>query len=68
MGNYLITGEAGSGKTAAIGELQRRGYTAYNTDELPDVTRLVDIQSGKLVEEWPEKPLEAILAEYHDNR
>jgi broad-specificity NMP kinase len=58
MGKYLITGEAGSGKTTVIQELQGRGYAAYNTDTLPDVTRLVDLQSGKLVDEWPQRPVD----------
>lgn len=39
--NYLITGNAGSGKSTIIGELQKRGYTAYDTDDLPALTHKV---------------------------
>ena len=52
MGKYLITGRQGSGKTTVIKYLRKIGYTAYNTDELPDVTKLQDKQTGKIVE-WP---------------
>lgn len=53
MGRYFITGRQGSGKTSVIRELQRRGCTAYNTDELPDTTRLQHRRSGKFID-WPE--------------
>lgn len=53
MGKYFITGSQGSGKTTAIGVLQERGYTAYNTDSLPGVTRLQLRETGEFVD-WPE--------------
>lgn len=46
----FITGRQGTGKTTVIRELQRRGYTAYNTDELPGVTRLEETATGKPVD------------------
>lgn len=53
MGKFLITGRQGSGKTTAIRELQKRGYTAYNTDDLPSVTKLQNKITGKFLD-WPE--------------
>jgi len=53
MSKYLITGRQGSGKTTVIKQLQKLGYTAYNTDDLPDVTKLQDKETGETIE-WPE--------------
>jgi len=52
MGKYLITGRQGSGKTTAIKELSARGFTAYDTDEIPDVTKLQSIETGEAIA-WP---------------
>lgn len=49
----LITGTPGSGKTTAIQELVQRGYAAYDTDELSEVTRLQLRETGQIVD-WPE--------------
>ena len=53
MGKYLITGRQGSGKTTVIKQLQKLGYTAYNTDDLLDVTKLQDKETKETIE-WPE--------------
>jgi broad-specificity NMP kinase len=53
MGKYLITGRQGSGKTTVIKLLQKQGYTAYNTDDLPEATKLQDKETGEVIE-WPE--------------
>jgi dephospho-CoA kinase len=53
MSKFLITGRQGSGKTTVIKQLQKLGYTAYNTDDLPDVTKLQDKETGETIE-WPE--------------
>ncbi len=55
MSSYLITGDSGSGKTSVIWELEKRGYAAYNTDDLL-VTRLEDA-SGQPVD-WPPPPVD----------
>jgi broad-specificity NMP kinase len=34
----LVTGQAGSGKSSLAAELRRRGFAAYDTDAMPDVT------------------------------
>ncbi|MDB5171082.1 MAG: hypothetical protein JWO35_776 [Candidatus Saccharibacteria bacterium] len=53
MGKYLITGRQGSGKTTLIKMLQKRGFAAYNTDDLPEATKLQDIKSGEAID-WPD--------------
>ncbi len=52
MTKVLITGSPGVGKTTIIHELQKLGHTAYDTDELPDVTRLEVKATGEPTE-WP---------------
>ena len=53
MSKYLITGRQGSGKTTVIKQLQKLGYTAYNTDDLPNLTKLQDRETGETIE-WPD--------------
>lgn len=52
MGKYFITGRKGSGKTTVIKLLQERGFTAYNTDDLPEATKLQDKETGEVID-WP---------------
>ena len=49
----FITGRQGTGKSSVIRELQKRGYTAYNTDEMDGVTQLQERATGKPIP-WPE--------------
>jgi dephospho-CoA kinase len=53
MGKYLITGRPGSGKTTVIEALKQRGFHVFNTDDMPEVTRLEEQETGKPVP-WPE--------------
>jgi broad-specificity NMP kinase len=53
MGKYLITGCKGSGKSTAIKSLVKLGYTAYNTDDLPNTTKLQNIETNNVIE-WPD--------------
>lgn len=53
MSKYLITGRQGSGKTTIIKILQERGFTAYNTDDLPESTKLQDKVTGETIP-WPD--------------
>ncbi len=46
MGKYLIAGSPGSGKTSVIRELERRGFSAYDTDSHPGASRLQDKQGN----------------------
>lgn len=52
MGKYLITGRPGSGKTTVIEALKRRGFQAFNTDDMPEMTKLEEQETGKPVS-WP---------------
>jgi len=52
MPKVFITGQSGSGKTTVLTELERRGYTTYNTDDILGVTRLELQETGKPVA-WP---------------
>jgi dephospho-CoA kinase len=38
MSAYLITGYPATGKSSVADELERRGYAAYNTDDMPGLT------------------------------
>jgi hypothetical protein len=56
MPKFLITGDSGSGKSALAEALARRGYTTYDTDDLPDVTPLEDA-AGRPAG-WPQPPVD----------
>jgi broad-specificity NMP kinase len=43
---YLVTGQAGSGKSSVATELRRRGFTAYDTDAMPEVTGFDYAETG----------------------
>jgi DNA polymerase III delta prime subunit len=47
MSKLLITGRQGCGKTTAIKLLERNGFTAFNTDDIADATRLENKVTGE---------------------
>lgn len=49
LGRYLVTGRAGSGKTAVSIELQRRDYNAVDSDDVPNLSSWQDVRTGELV-------------------
>lgn len=49
MTSILITGSPGIGKSETIGELKRRGYKAYDTDDMPEITGYYDIATGERI-------------------
>jgi len=53
---YLITGVAGTGKSTAAKELQKRGYAAYDTEE--GFSYYIDKQTGERCA-YPKEPSEA---------
>ena len=53
MSKILITGRQGTGKTTVIKELQNRQFSAYNTDDMIDVTKLQDKVTGEVIA-WPD--------------
>ena len=48
----FITAQSGVGKTTVTDELVRRGYTAFDTDNVPGMARLELRETGQPVE-WP---------------
>ena len=46
----LVTGQAGSGKSSVAAELRRRGFSAYDTDEMPGVTGFDYVETGMPVD------------------
>src|SRR5258706_16069766 len=51
MAAYLITGEAGTGKSSVAAALQRRGYVAYDGDRTPGLTYHADPATGQPITE-----------------
>lgn len=45
MAAYLITGEAGTGQSSVVAELQRRGYMACEGDRTPGLTYHADCRN-----------------------
>ena len=43
---YLVTGQAGSGKSSVARELARRGYAAYDTDSIPEACGMDYVDTG----------------------
>ena len=68
MGKYFITGNAGAGKSTVIAALQRRGFTAHDTDDLPEVTLRVKPKHSELeyANVWDRTALEKLLASDDD--
>ncbi|HSX43053.1 MAG TPA: AAA family ATPase [Candidatus Saccharimonadales bacterium] len=52
MPKVFITGSGGVGKSTIIQRLQERGFTAYDTDDMPGVTRLENLVGEHV--DWPE--------------
>jgi broad-specificity NMP kinase len=44
---YLVTGQAGSGKSSVAAELVRRGFVAYDTDAMPEATGFDSLETGR---------------------
>ncbi|MBX4190524.1 hypothetical protein KW794_00350 [Candidatus Saccharibacteria bacterium] len=55
--NYFITGNVGAGKSSVISELKKRGFAAYDTDEVDRATILIEKKTGKEVP-WPDPPID----------
>ncbi|MEK7519807.1 MAG: AAA family ATPase [Patescibacteria group bacterium] len=46
--SILITGVAGSGKSAVCGELQKRGYSAHDIEDMEGLFQMIDKKTGML--------------------
>ena len=49
MANHLITGRAASGKSTVVGELNRRGLTAFDTDAITGLSSWKNILTDETV-------------------
>jgi len=58
MSAYLITGNAGSGKSSVLDELAHRGFTVYDTDGMPEITGMFDNRTGRAVTERLTPPID----------
>ena len=56
--SILITGVAGSGKSAVCGELNKRGYRAYDIEDIPGLFAWYDKQTKKKATDHFEKNTE----------
>jgi broad-specificity NMP kinase len=79
MARFLITGRPGTGKSTVATALAKRGYNAYDLEEVPHIVRL-EIKATGEPTNWPEgfvdwnyyswniqaKPLEDFLASHED--
>ncbi len=62
--SIFITGIAGSGKTSVSTELIKRGYKAYNIEEIEGLFEMRDKRTGKLFENYDNYDFEKV--KYHD--
>jgi broad-specificity NMP kinase len=56
VASFLITGDPGCGKSCVAAELAQRGYAAYDTDDMPDVTRMEFLDGTPAG--WLEQPID----------
>lgn len=59
-----ITGVAGSGKTSVCAELAKRGYRAYNIEEIKGLFSALDRRTGKPFVNYNDDDFE--MVKYHD--
>lgn len=78
MAAFLVIGRAGSGKTAVAKELFRRGFAAFDADDVPRLSAWIDLATGErttvhnagIIDDtkvdwlWDEKILTEFLAKY----
>ena len=58
--NVLITGVAGTGKSALCKELRKRGYPAYDIEDIPGLFQMVDKRTGKPFQDYDNYDLEKV--------
>jgi broad-specificity NMP kinase len=56
VASFLITGSPGCGKSCVSAELRQRGYAAYDTDDIPAVTRMEFLDGTPAG--WPGSPID----------
>ncbi len=58
--SILITGVAGSGKSAVCNELKKLGYKAYGIEDIDGLFTMVDKTTGKIVYDHDNEDLESV--------
>ncbi len=80
MGQYLVTGRSGSGKSTIAKALQERDYTCFDGDKVSGLARWENLSTGEPAEvdhtgyvdynkvgwNWSEASLDALLNAYPD--
>ena len=61
----LVTGMSGTGKSAALAELERRGHRVVDTD-YGDWIEDVRLPDGSVEPLWNEERIDALLSEHSD--
>lgn len=56
--SILITGVSGSGKSFVCKELIKRGYKAYDIEDMDDFFNMTDKKTGKVADHYNKKDLE----------
>jgi len=58
--SILITGIAGSGKSAICGELNRLGYKAHDIEDIKDLFKMINKKTGKGAHNYDNSNLESV--------
>jgi broad-specificity NMP kinase len=58
--SILITGVAGSGKSAVCKELKKLGYKAYDIENMPGLFTMIDKRTGKPTKDYDNDDLEKV--------
>ncbi len=58
--SILVTGVTGSGKSSVCGELRKRGYKAYDIENMDGLFTMIDKKTGKSADEYDKNNLESV--------
>jgi len=58
--NVLVTGIAGTGKTALCKEFRRRGYKAFSIEDIPGLFQMIDKRTGKPFHDYDNYDMEKV--------
>jgi dephospho-CoA kinase len=66
MAVVFVTGMSGTGKSAALAELARRGHRTVDTDEGGYAEEVPSAEEGRLEQLWREDRIDALLDQHGD--
>ena len=58
--SILVTGISGSGKSSVYGELVKRGYKAYDIENMTDLFTMIDRRTGRTGDTYDKENLESV--------